>query len=846
MSKAYVEQRVRMLYLLAVEKPRHPLHSSFDAEELAALRDFIERFKELTAELKIEGLDIDRLEGEAFVGFFNKYKMSWREFTQSREINDFRNILNNGDINTSSEKKSTLDYKSTSDHKSTSNHKTTNHSAPLAAGERNDEEQHRQGTPWREEDVSSRRGIFTDITTPESSHNSKCDKDSVLNQPVPESPTAKVTAEVASGAASGTASGDSTEDSGTLWNELMDSHAEFCKHLPIKYRIGVGPHCIDKGFGPMVLTRVQAIASSHFTKDFFMDEVPVRWQVLKSRQLCFTTLLLSIEAWLICQIPKFSILFIIDKDEHMHVKRKDFIDWFAALHDEFGACVPTIIKREGRTLFFSNGSFITFESAESRNPGTGMYYNMMHWSERPKWPGDRSAQIKASLLPGLPFRKHTVLIDESTAHGLDDFKADWDELHKPQSGFNKYQMKAHFYPWTLSLEYAEEPPDSCYEYNYDNLNNPNKRKFKYLDKDESLSELDSSGSIVETESEYAAKYHLTDAQIYWRRMQIKLTFKDKTLFDQEFPTTPEHAWASIGARYVPNAVIKESLKYVKQPLFSGTIVHSGAPSKDEHFGLINAADLQPSLTQSKFGELHIYEFPVADMSYFEGGDVSEGAQKTIGNRSESDLSSVVITNEYGKVCAVYKFRIKPENFWLVLALIGKFYNYARMNCEYNNDGKTVWALLSKIGYPNFHWSYTSNGQMEDHPWVRIKPGERVSVLNIGRQGIIEDPSRVSSIWLHAEAAALVRKDAKIVEPVGEHDDVFMAYCHSEISRREITDRMIQATEVPVEKYEDNFANDTLGAMLMNRDLDPREMFEGEPNLVNQDHEFSWYRTEWAA
>jgi hypothetical protein len=352
-----------------------------------------------------------------------------------------------------------------------------------------------------------------------------------------------------------------------------------------------------------------------------------------------------------------------------------------------------------------------------------------------------------------------------------------------------------------------------------------------LNKEDALSEIGPDGTIELNEEQYAKKYKLSDGQIYWRRSQIMFVFKkDKVMFDQEYPTTPGHAWATIGASFIPNNSLSSMMKGLKRPQFAGDIANvvnvvnvvnglGQAIGVDASPDLQNVATLNPGLVSSKGMELSIFRYPEDGARYFMGGDTSEGKLLEIGKQHKSDKSALIIEDEYGRICATYGCWLKPEKFWLKAVLLGKFYNYARMNIEYNNDGKTLWVLIQKVEYPNHFWPQHN----QDHPWTRISAGERIVVMSVGRIAIVEDPGRIPCARLYEEAAALVREsERKIVS--SKHDDYYMAYCHCEMNRRDVVDSVIEYIEIATPSFEETFSTNSFGNALFLNGLDPRDYF----------------------
>ena len=95
-------------------------------------------------------------------------------------------------------------------------------------------------------------------------------------------------------------------------DDLLSDFELFCiEAIRIKYRPGMGDHCENGGFGPFILTGAQKKVISIAIDLFFNKQVPVRLQILKSRQLGVTTMFLVFNLWLCYQIEGYTTMFMI-------------------------------------------------------------------------------------------------------------------------------------------------------------------------------------------------------------------------------------------------------------------------------------------------------------------------------------------------------------------------------------------------------------------------------------------------------------------------------------------------------------------------------------------------------
>jgi hypothetical protein len=128
----------------------------------------------------------------------------------------------------------------------------------------------------------------------------------------------------------------------------------------------------------------QRLVANHILKGLFIDKKPVRSQILKTRQLGNTTLMMALIYFMILKMPHYSCLVIMDRDEHGDDKRELIESWADAASQRF----PTFAKiasRKGKTIRFSNGSLVTIDSSQSMSPGTSMMYKFAEvegWQSR--------------------------------------------------------------------------------------------------------------------------------------------------------------------------------------------------------------------------------------------------------------------------------------------------------------------------------------------------------------------------------------------------------------------------------------------------------------------------------
>jgi len=174
-------------------------------------------------------------------------------------------------------------------------------------------------------------------------------------------------------------------------------------------------------------------------------------------------------------------------------------------------------SNEKELVFDLLGSKYEVSTAGARNTGRGGTAQFFHGSEVAFW------QFATDHLAGIgqiiPDEPGTEIIHESTANGTANV---WHELWQAAVRGESEFMPV-FIPWFWQAEYTREAaPD--FELDHD-------------------------------DEEYRAAYQLTLGQMAWRRNKIATDFRgDVSLFDQEYPASPEVAFASSSPRALIKAV----------------------------------------------------------------------------------------------------------------------------------------------------------------------------------------------------------------------------------------------------------------------------------------------------
>lgn len=152
---------------------------------------------------------------------------------------------------------------------------------------------------------------------------------------------------------------------------------------------------------------------------------------------------------------------------------------------------------------------------------------------------------------------------------------------------------------------------------------------------------------------------------------------------QEYPSCAEEAFITSG---IPLFDINKLL-----------MLRKSAPDP------INKYEIQIGLRQliaDKKGRFKVWKEPKSERAYVIGADIAEGLEK-------GDFSCLdVIDHLTGEQVAHWHGKIDPDQFAIIMMIIGKRYNNAILVPERNNHGLIVVNRLMEEGYPKIYTETT--------------------------------------------------------------------------------------------------------------------------------------------
>ncbi len=290
-------------------------------------------------------------------------------------------------------------------------------------------------------------------------------------------------------------------------------------------------------------------------------------------------------------------------------------------------------------------------------------------------------------------------------------------------------------------------------------------------------------SLNMDEKHLAQRYGASLEQLHWRRMTIATECMGSVdTFKQEYPTTPEEAFLASGRP------VFETQALMRMPIVAGMTgelqrIQDGTPFEQIIF--------QPG----ERGAFTIWRRPEKGRRYVAGGDPSKGKDVDGAQRGKDpDWSVLFIADaDSGEQVAMLRARIRPVAFAEYIALACKWYGWAFLVPESNDEG-FIDALL-RTGYPQeFIYrgrrnptdikstqldeiGFYTDGQTRD--WL-VAAGEEA----IRKQTI----TIVSQVVLQECIRFVIKPNGKKEAQLGAHDDCVIALCLTEIGRRHLPKR----------------------------------------------------------
>lgn len=451
----------------------------------------------------------------------------------------------------------------------------------------------------------------------------------------------------------------------------------------------------DASLIPLVPNDEQAEVVREF-EEAYRTGTPIRWVVLKPRQVGMSTIIEACIFCLVTQIPNRNAMIMADESERTaNVFAMAEIMYESLAAPETGEApelMPDRVYSNRREMRFGrkggtyHGSQIRVGTATSarkakgakQTSGTGRSYtcHYVHYSECGSFPDMKA--VTGGLNSSVPKPPvFTVIIYESTA----------DKLGGP---FHNLVLKAMsgesgnkliFFAWFKHHEYrmALEPGEIiCLDQDATEA-----QVWEAIGYSPSIagapehlgSSLTASGAQTAglREHRLVQRFGCLPEHVKWRRWVIANEFEgDPYEFDREYPESPELAFLGAGSpRFHVTLLDAVYRAYIQAPIWTGELAWRSG---------------QVELEPEDGGGLQIWAMPDPRFSYVIGADVCEGAGQ--------DWNVAKVTcRETGEEVARLRHQRDPDIYGHELNLLGRFYFHALLAVEVNSCGLAALASL---------------------------------------------------------------------------------------------------------------------------------------------------------
>lgn len=447
------------------------------------------------------------------------------------------------------------------------------------------------------------------------------------------------------------------------------------------------------------------------------EKKPVRENVLKARQIGFSTFIAGLFFIIGMFTPNIKVGIVADKEDHaknIFSKYQFFYDHLDDENPNYEECrryeaehkgkpsplsyKPVLKAQRGQQLFHTRyGNSILEVVVAGESSGRSTTYNLLHLSECAFFQ-NLKVTLNGLLETVSSKNKESMIFLETTANGFNEYKDRWD---KDASGMTSYT--AFFVPWFLNPEYSDDEFEEYYRRTGKEKELPKMEEWLY---------------------ERQETYKLTNAQIkfYWDKYQDK---GDKGMTLQEYPFSPVDAFLTSGNCVFGAELVARRKEEVLKNILN---VKTGKFVYEKNFSHDGSVI---ELSQTEFreirnGEIRIFEEPDPTHPYVGICDPNNGGR--------DDTAIQIIDNYTLKQVAVFQSKeMSLDRVAYQFYLLGKMYNWALLSNEMNL-GKTVMEYLIKLQYPKLY--IRQKLEYEDYS-QRISKTYGHVTSKANRQGMIE-------------------------------------------------------------------------------------------------------------
>lgn len=515
---------------------------------------------------------------------------------------------------------------------------------------------------------------------------------------------------------------------------------------------------------PFILNRQQIELYKEICKQR-RAEKPVRQNILKSRQIGYSTFIAGLFFIIGMFTPNMKVGVVADVEKHA----KDIFAKYEYFYNHLDDNNPNLVKikeysiqnkgkihpssykpklkaqRGSQLLQTLYGNSIIEVVVAGEGSGRSNTYHLLHLSECAFFK-DLKITLNGLLETVSSKNKNSFIFLETTANGFNEYKDRWDK-----DVLNKTSYHALFMPWFMNPEYTDE------NYEKPGIKMPILEDWLY---------------------EKQNKYNLTNAQImwYWGKYLDK---GDKGLALQEYPFCATDAFLTSGQCIFNTELIatrKEELLPLQESLKRGMFLTYARYSEDG-----SMIDLKVTMfAESKNGALTIYKDVEPDHPYIANLDPAMGG---------SDYYVIQVIDNYTlEQVAVYRSNSPSgdDEVAFQLVALGRYYNNALISAETNNaNGSYILQVADKCGY-NFIYQDNDYEALTDkyanrfgYKTTQKNKNPMVSLLKIAFRDnyrMINDYETLTEMEEFEVVKNTTSQKETYKATGGNHDDLVMALC----------------------------------------------------------------------
>ena len=394
-------------------------------------------------------------------------------------------------------------------------------------------------------------------------------------------------------------------------------------------------------------------------------------------------------------------------------------------------------------------SRIKVQTAGSDGIGRSDTYHYVHLSEFAFYSGNPKKSL-TGILKSVPNKVGTIVILESTANGMNDFKDLWD---KAESGTS--QWVPMFFAWHDNSEYQMPVTDE--------------ERIKIMD------------NLNDYEQNIVKLYGISAEQVKWYRWSLENDCNgDTDIMKQECPSFPQESFLSTGRPVFNSNIVAiriEQLKklYAQKPPKRGSFLFEwrNAETKDK------IMDGSIKLAEGYGNYIHFYDQPRPGHPYVIGGDTA--------GSGEDSFASTVIDNSTGKRVATLHSKLDPDTYAHQMYCLGRYYNDALISIESNWDLFPI-IELERLNYPRQYRREVLDevGNKKQYKnGFRTDGNSRPYMISLGIVLIRDNPDLFTHIGMLRECLTFVMdKNGRPDAESGKHDDILMSDLIANASRNQ--------------------------------------------------------------